>query len=62
MDDDVLEPKDLDEETTEDDVEDLSALGKKKPKKDLDEDSLDTLAEEEDEVLPEDAFDDQDLW
>ena len=60
--DDDLEPKDLEDEFVDDD--DLIS-GNKKPKKssdDVDEDSLDSLAEEEDAVLPEDSFDDVDLW
>ena len=60
--DDDLEPKDLEDEFADDD--DLIS-GNKKSKKssdDVDEDSLDSLVEEEDAVLPEDSFDDVDLW
>ncbi|MFZ2621231.1 MAG: hypothetical protein WAX85_01905 [Minisyncoccia bacterium] len=61
---DDLEEKD--ESVIEEDVEDLDdelVPGKKKGKKlPVEDDSLDTLAEEEEEVLPEDSFDDIDLW
>ncbi|MBA3733092.1 hypothetical protein H0W91_01815 [Patescibacteria group bacterium] len=61
--DDVVDPElkddELDEELDADGI-----LGEKKPKlpKDLEDDSLDALADEEEEILPEDAFDDIDLW
>lgn len=62
--DDTLEPeKEIDE--LEDEVDDDAILGsvpkKGKTAKDED-DSVDALAEEEEEVLPEDSFDDVDLW
>lgn len=62
--DDALDPeKEIDE--LEDEVDDDAILGmvpkKGKVAKD-DDDSLDTLADEEEEVLPEDSFDDVDLW
>ena len=62
--DDELEPKDIDDREDEDADTDLDDLtpGKKKPKKAEDDDSLDALAYEEAEVLPEDSFDDVDLW
>lgn len=59
---------DLDPEIKDADVEeeigDELIPGTKKPKssKDLEETSLDDLADEEEEVLPEDSFDDVDLW
>ena len=66
MDDDSLEPKDIVEPEEDDeldtDPDDLLAEGKKKPKKIVDNDSLDVLADDEEEVLPEDSFDDVDLW
>lgn len=63
--DDLDQIKD-DEEEVEGDLDD-DILPSKKPKgpKDIDEVSLDELAEEDDEVLPEDRFDDvepEDLW
>ena len=63
MDDDLLnptEPKDDDE--MGDDMDDVLIPGKKKSKGPSEDDSLDTLADEEEEVLPEDSFDDVDLW
>ena len=67
MDDDAIDPKDLDEEDEnigeEDDFDDTSS--KKKSKKPTEDDSLDALADEEDEALPDDAFDDvepEDMW
>ncbi len=66
--DDDLGPKDKDlEETGEelDSLDDDLVLGNKKPKKPLEDDpveSLDALADEEADVLPEDSFDDEDLW
>ena len=66
--DDDLDPKDKDLEETVDELDSLDddlVLGNKKPKK-LNEDdpveSLDALADEEVDVLPEDSFDDEDLW
>ena len=62
---DELEPKDVVEETEEEEVDaeiDELTPGKKKPKKvDDEDDSVDTLAEEEDEPIPEDSYDDIDL-
>ena len=61
---DDLDPE-LSEEEVGDDFDDGLTPGKKKPKKDLDDDSLDALAEEEEGVLPEDSFEDgepEDLW
>ncbi|HEY4505613.1 MAG TPA: hypothetical protein VJG67_02890 [Candidatus Paceibacterota bacterium] len=56
MNDEELDPK-LDD--AEEDLEDDPLVaGNKK----ADDDSLDELAEEEDAVLPEDEFDDKDLW
>ena len=52
----VVEDEDLDS-----DIDDLISSGKKGPKK-AEDDSLDILADEEDEALPEDSFDDVDLW
>jgi len=66
--DDDLDPKDKDleedEEEGSDDFDDELILGNKKSKKSGAEpvESLDELAEEEDGALPEDSFDDQDLW
>ena len=55
---DILEDDDLDT-----DVDDPLLPGKKKSKaKDDDLLSLDDLSEEEADVLPEDSFDDVDLW
>lgn len=62
---DELDPEIKEEEILEDDldVDDVLIPGKKKPKiKDDDVLSLDDLTEEEEEVLPEDGFDDVDLW
>ena len=42
--------------------DDILAPGKKKSKELGEDDSLDELAEEEDVVLPEDEYDDKDLW
>lgn len=71
-DDDSLRPINIDEDEEVADLDDLDSdedileVGKKKPKKGLEEeDSLDDLAEEEDGILPEDSFDDvepEDLW
>lgn len=63
--DDLLDPeKEIDE--AEDEVDDDAILGlvpkKGKVAKDDEEDSLDAAAEEEDAILPEDSFDDIDLW
>ncbi len=63
---DELEREDEELGTDEDagDIDDVLSPGKKKPKE-VEEDSLDNLAEEEAEVLPEDAFEDsepEDLW
>ena len=71
MDDDLDPKEDIGEEV--DDFDDDLILGKGKPKKggqnsshdSHDEDpieSLDALADEEDGLLPEDSFDDEDLW
>ena len=67
--DDDLDPKDKELEDVDegevDEFDDDLLLGNKKPKKkvgDDDPESLDVLAEEEDGILPEDSFDDQDLW
>ena len=64
--DDDLDPKDIEDtedEEIDEDVDDILLPGKKKSKKPtVDDDSLDALADEEDEILPEDAFDDQDLY
>jgi len=66
---DDLEPikdEDLDEDELDGDIDDPLLPGKKKPKaKDDDTLSLDDLADEEDDGLPEDSFDDvepEDLW
>lgn len=71
-DDDSLRPINIDEDEEVTDLEDLDSeedilgIGKKKPKKGLEEDdSLDDLAEDEDGILPEDSFDDvepEDRW
>ena len=62
----MLDQELKDDDELEGDLDEILTPGTKKPKKDLDDDSLDTLAEEEESVLPEDAFDDtepdQDLW
>ncbi len=66
MDDDALK-KDIDEEEeeTEDDfggdISDIPKKGKKLPADAVEDESLDALADEEDSV-PEDSFDDVDLW
>ncbi|MCX6701854.1 MAG: hypothetical protein NTX96_01505 [Candidatus Zambryskibacteria bacterium] len=68
--DDDLDQKDKDLEDAPvgeglDDLDDDLILGSKKPKKHLEDDpieSLDALADEEEGVLPEDSFDDEDLW
>jgi len=68
--DDDLDPKDKDLENTDDELDDFDddlILGGKKPKKstaheDDSVESLDTLADEEDGILPEDSYDDTDLW
>ena len=64
MDDDTLDPKepDLEEDELEVDPDELLIPGKKKPKKIVEDDSLDVLADEEDETTPEDSFDDVDNW
>ncbi len=65
MDDPLLDPRIDDEEEVEEDIDDILTPGVKKPKKEVEDDSLDALAEEEDGTLPEDAFDDsepEDLW
>lgn len=55
--------KDPEEEDLDTDIDDPLLPGKKKAKaKDDDLLSLDDLTEEEDGVLPEDSFDDVDLW
>ena len=62
---DELEPKELDDTAEEDldEIDDDLILGKKKGKKaGAEDDSLDALADEEEETLPEDSFDDVDLW
>ena len=60
---DDLDPEIKDGEM-EEEIEEEIIPGTKKPKgpKDLDETSLDDLADEEEESLPEDSFDDVDLW
>ena len=60
--DDDLDPKELDDEMEDDMEDDDDVPGKKGKKKSLDEDSLDALADEEEELSPEDSFDDVDLW
>ena len=50
----------VDEEELDDEV--VASEKKFKGEEDHETDSLDTLADEEDETLPEDNFDDQDLW
>ena len=63
MDDPLLDPEIKDEdEVEEDDLDDILTSGTKKPKKDQDDDSLEALAEDEDGTLPEDGYDDTDLW
>ena len=52
MDDDSLEPKDLEDEEVEDEVDDILTPGKKKPKKAEEDDSLDALADEEEQLTP----------
>ena len=63
---DDLDPEIKEEEEVEDELDETLEPGaKKKSGKDLDEDSLDALADEEEGVLPEDSFDDaepEDLW
>lgn len=62
---DDLDPEIKDQEDVEEEVEEELTPGTKKPKgpKDADETtSLDDLVDEEEEVLPEDSFDDVDLW
>lgn len=64
-DDELLDPKDkdLEDEEDTDDIDDALVPGKKKGKKNPGEDdSLDALADDEEEALPEDSFDDVDLW
>ena len=64
MDDDTLDPaKDIDE-TEDADLDDDLLPGAKKAKgpKDIEDASLDELADEEEEVLPEDSYDDVDLF
>ena len=55
-----------DDELSSDEVaeeeDDVLVPGSKKPKKIEGDDSLDELADEEEVALPEDNFDDQDLW
>ncbi len=69
--DDDLDPKEKElEEVDEGEIDDFGddlILGNKKPKKhaahdDDSTDSLDALADEEDELLLEDSFDDKDEW
>ncbi len=65
MDDPLLDPELKDDEEVEEDLDDVLSPGGKKPKKEVEDDSLDALAEDEDGALPEDAFDDtepEDLW
>ena len=63
--DDVLDPKDADETEEDEEVNaeiDELVPGKKKPKKiDDEDDSIDALADEEDEPIAEDSYDDVDL-
>jgi hypothetical protein len=56
-----IKDRDLEEE---EDLDDILLPGKKKAKNPdvLEEDSLDALAEDEEAVLPEDSYDDEDLW
>ena len=67
MDDELIDPKEIGADDDIDDADEL-VIGKKKPKKigddvDADDpDSLDDLADKETDVLPEDSFDDVDLW
>ena len=52
-------------EESEDDFDDVTIIGKVNPSKKPileDDDSLDALADEEDGILPEDSFDDEDRW
>jgi len=67
--DDDLDPKDKELESERelelDGFDDDLTLENKKPKKQNESDpveSLDALADEEEGVLPEDSFDDEDLW
>jgi hypothetical protein len=63
LDPELKDDVETEEEDAEGDIEDLLVSGKKKPKaKDDDLLSLDDLGEEEEEVLPEDGFDDVDLY
>lgn len=68
MNDDELKPiQDDDEEEIDspDDADELDEdilIGKKKKPNNDEFEDLDSLAEEEDEVLPEDSYDDVDLW
>ncbi len=62
-DDDEIKEDEVEESDLETDIDDELIPGKKKPKAKEDEAlSLDDLSEEEDEALPEDSFDDVDLW
>lgn len=64
MDDDEIKDENINEEP--EDFDDELILGKKPKKSSGNEDdpveSLDALADEEDGMLPEDSFDDEDLW
>lgn len=69
--DDDSDPKEKDPEEdadgeVDDNFDDDLVLGNKKPKKggvhEDEVESLDALADEEDGILPEDSFDDEDLW
>jgi hypothetical protein len=57
-----IKDSDLEEEEELDD--DVLIPGKKKPKNPdaLEDDSLDALADDEETILPEDSYDDEDLW
>ncbi len=63
LDPELKDDVETEEEDADADIEDLLVPGKKKPKvKEDDLLSLDDLGEEEEEVLPEDGFDDVDLY
>ena len=61
-DEDEIKDNELDGDLDLETDDDLLISGQKKPKKLSEDDSLDELADEEDVVLPEDEFDDKDLW
>lgn len=70
MDDDLIKPLNPEDEEELEDLDDLDdpllVDGKRKAKKDLEgDDSIEDLAAREDDLLPEDSFDDvepEDLW